>query len=63
MEFETGQNHFLSNDSFCCHPEILLLWQRDVTTSLYSVYMQFLTLHSQLICRYYCYYIFVSCST
>ena len=34
--FETVQIHF----SVCYHPEILLLWQRDVTTSrLYSMVM------------------------
>ena len=34
MNFETVQIHF------CYHPEILLLWQRDVTTSpLYSMVM------------------------
>ena len=33
-------NSLLSEFSVCCHPEILLLWQRDVTTSpLYSMVM------------------------
>ena len=32
MNFETVRIHFLS-DVVCCHPDILLLWQRDVTTS------------------------------
>ena len=33
MNFETVQIHFLSDVLICCHPEILLPWQRDVTTS------------------------------
>ena len=38
MKFETVQIYFLSEFSVCCHPKILLLWQRDVTTSpLYSL--------------------------
>ena len=38
MKFETVQIYFLSEFSVCCHPNILLLWQRDVTTSpLYSL--------------------------
>ena len=35
MKFETTKNPFLSDDWVCCHPEILILWQRDVRTSLY----------------------------
>ena len=30
---ETVQIHFLSDVLVCCHPEILLPWQRDVTIS------------------------------
>ena len=30
---ETVQVYLLSDVLVCCHPEILLLWQRDVTTS------------------------------
>ena len=33
---ETVQIHFLSKFLVCCHPKILLPWQRDVTTSLYG---------------------------
>ena len=33
MKFETVRIHLLSDVWVCCHPEILLLWQRDVTTS------------------------------
>jgi len=33
MKFETMRIHFLSDVLICCHPEILLPWQRDVTTS------------------------------
>ena len=33
MKFETVRIHFLSDVLVCCHPEILLPWQRDVTTS------------------------------
>ena len=33
MKFETVRNQFLSDVLICCHPEILLLWQCDVTTS------------------------------
>ena len=33
MKFETVRIHFLSDVLICCHPEILLPWQRDVTTS------------------------------
>ena len=33
MNFERVQIHFLSDVLVCCHPEILLLRQRDVTTS------------------------------
>ena len=37
MKFETVQVYFLSEFSFCCHQNILLSWQREVTTSpLYS---------------------------
>ena len=36
---ETVRIHSLSDGLVCCHPEILLPWQRDVTTSsLYLVY-------------------------
>ena len=36
-EVETVRIHFLSDVLICCHPKILLPWQRDVTTSpLYS---------------------------
>ena len=35
MKFETVQIHFLSDFLICCHPENLLPWQRDITTSLY----------------------------
>ena len=35
MKFETVLIHFLSDVLVCCHLEILLPWQRDVTTSLY----------------------------
>ena len=34
MKFETARIHFLSDVLVCCHPKILLPWQRDVTTSL-----------------------------
>ena len=33
MKFEIVLIHFLSDVLVCCHPEILLPWQRDVTTS------------------------------
>ena len=33
MKFETVRIHFLSDVLVSCHPEILLPWQRDVTTS------------------------------
>ena len=33
MKFETVRIHFLSDVLLCCHPKILLPWQRDVTTS------------------------------
>ena len=33
MKFETVRIHFLSDVLVCCHPQILLPWQRDVTTS------------------------------
>ena len=32
MKFETERIHFLSDVLICCHPQILLPWQRDVTT-------------------------------
>ena len=36
MKFETVRIYSLSEFSVCCHPKILLPWQRDVTTfSLY----------------------------
>ena len=34
MKFETARIHFLSDVLVCCHPEILIPWQRDATTSL-----------------------------
>ena len=34
MKFEKVLIHFLSNVLVCCHPENLLPWQRDATTSL-----------------------------
>ena len=38
MKFETVLIHFLSDVLVCCHPKILLPWQRDVTTSpLYTL--------------------------
>ena len=33
MKFETVQIHFFNDFLICCHAEILLPWQRDVTTS------------------------------
>ena len=33
MKFETVRIYFLSEFSVCCHPKILLPWQRDVATS------------------------------
>ena len=33
MKFGTVRIYFLSEFSVCCHPKILLPWQRDVTTS------------------------------
>ena len=33
MKFETVRIHFLSDILICFHPEILLPWQRDGTTS------------------------------
>ena len=33
MKSETVQIHFLSDALICCHPEILLPWQRDVSNS------------------------------
>ena len=44
MNFETVQIHFLGKFSVCCHPEILLPWQRDVTTSPYSTTLKNLIL-------------------
>ena len=35
MKFETVRILFLSDVLICGHPEILLPWQGDVTTSLY----------------------------
>ena len=32
MKFETVRIHFWSGVLICCHPEILLPWQRDGTT-------------------------------
>ena len=41
MKFETVQINFLSDDLICCHPEILLPWQRDVSNSpLYYAWVQ-----------------------
>ena len=33
IKFEKVRIHFLSEFSVCCHPEILLPWERDATTS------------------------------
>ena len=33
MKFETVQIHILGDVLVGCHPEMLLPWQRDVTTS------------------------------
>ena len=33
MKFEIVGIDFSGDLSVCCHPEILLSWQRDVTTS------------------------------
>ena len=33
MKFKTVRIHFISDVFGCCHPEILLPWQCDVTTS------------------------------
>ena len=33
MNFKTVRIHFISHVFGCCHPEILLPWQCDVTTS------------------------------
>ena len=42
MKFETVRIHFLSDVLVCCHPQILLTWQRDVTTSpLYCEWFKF----------------------
>ena len=32
MKFETVRIYFLSDVLICCHPQILLPWQHDVTT-------------------------------
>ena len=32
MKFETVRIYFLRDVLICCHPEILLKWQRDATT-------------------------------
>ena len=32
MKFETVRIHFLSYVLACCHPEILLPWQREAAT-------------------------------
>ena len=32
MKFETVRIYFLRDVLICCHPEILLPWQRDATT-------------------------------
>ena len=40
MKFETVRIYFLRECSVCCHPKILLPWERDVTTSpLYKDYI------------------------
>ena len=41
MKFETSRIliHLLSDVLICCHLEILLLWQRDVTTSPLCIYL------------------------
>ena len=37
MKFETVRIFFLGEFSVCCHPKMLLPWQRDATTPpLYS---------------------------
>ena len=41
MKFGTVRVHFLSDVLVCCHPEILLPWQRDVTTSPLYCLQQF----------------------
>ena len=43
MKFETVRIHFFGDVLICRHPEILLPWQRDVTTSLiyYSIVIGF----------------------
>ena len=33
MKFETVRIYFLREFSVCCHPKLLLPWQRDLTTS------------------------------
>ena len=41
MKFETVQINFLRDVLICCHPEILLPWQRDVSNSpLYYAWIQ-----------------------
>ena len=32
MKFETVRIYFLRDALICCHPDILLKWQRDATT-------------------------------
>ena len=41
MKFETVRIliHLLSDVLICCHPEILLLWQREETTSPLCIYL------------------------
>ena len=38
-EVWNGANLLLSEFSVCCHPEILLPWQRDIMTSPLSIYV------------------------
>ena len=49
MKFQTVRIYFLSEFSVCCHPKILLPWQRDVTTfplSLYSLlYLLYISMY------------------
>ena len=33
MKFEAVRIHYLSEITVCCHPEMLLPWQRDVATT------------------------------
>ena len=39
MKFEVTRIDFEVTLSGCCHPKILLPWQRDVTTSLYDMWL------------------------